>query len=269
MGSSKITLLVADDSRIVHRTFASAVTTWPNPVVILTAYDGRQCIAACERHAVDVAFIDVDMPEMDGLEAITRLRYRGNRTFITLISGIGSDARLQLARHLRIYEFLHKPFVVADIHRILRVHQRINLPTRVLIVDDSATVRKMVKKVLAGSMFSLKIEEASTGAHALSMCESGFFDIVFLDCNMPGLDGFETLAQLLRRNADAKVVMMSGQADETKAARSHELGALDFLAKPFYPRDIDRVLHLAYAIAPPILTDSAAPALADLPPLPA
>jgi CheY-like chemotaxis protein len=261
-------MLVADDSRVVHRMFANAVAAWQQPVVMVTAFDGLQCVAACERHAIDVAFIDVAMPEMDGLEAITRLRYRGDRTFVTLISGTGSDVRFQLARHLKIYEFLLKPFSPQDVHRILRVHQRVSMPTRALVVDDSATVRKMVGKVLAGSVFSISVEEAATGEHALAMCEGGCFDIIFLDCNMPGLDGFDTLAGILTRNPDAKVIMMSGEADATKTARAHEAGALEFIAKPFYPRDIDRVLHMVYGLVPPVLTHVPEAALPNLPPLP-
>ena len=68
---------------------------------------------------------------------------------------------------------------------------------------------------------------------------------------MPGLDGLDTLAGILARNRDAKVIMMSGAADGTQAARAQEVGALEFLAKPFYPRDIDRVLHLVYGLVPP------------------
>ena len=66
MVPSKITVLVADDSQVVHRMFANAVAAWPKPVVMVTAFDGLQCLAACERHAIDVAFIDVGMPEMSG-----------------------------------------------------------------------------------------------------------------------------------------------------------------------------------------------------------
>jgi DNA-binding response OmpR family regulator len=209
------------------------------------------------------------MPEMNGLEAIARMRYCGDQTFITLMSGLGSDIRFQLARHLKTYEYLVKPFAPDDVHRILRIHQRVSLPTRVVIVDDSATVRRMVKKILAGSIFTIHVAEAGNGEDALVMCADGGFDIVFLDCNMPGLDGLETLAGLLRRNPRAKVIMMSGERNEAKVAQAREIGALDFLFKPFFAKEIDRVLHLAYELTPPMLTDVADGSFPNLPPLPA
>ena len=268
MALSKIRMLVGDDSKVVHGLFTDIMAKWPKPVTLLSAYDGRQCVTFFEQGHIDLAYIDVAMPEMNGMEAIARLRYRGNRTFITLMSGTGSDVRFQLARYLKTYEFLVKPFTPENILRILRIHHRVSLPTRVVIVDDSATVRRMVKKILAGSIFAIQVAEAKNGEDALVMCADGGFDIVFLDCNMPGLNGLETLDGLLTRNPDAKVIMMSGERNETTVARARERGALEFLYKPFFPRDVDRVVHLAYDIAPPKLTDVPDGDFPNLPPLP-
>jgi DNA-binding response OmpR family regulator len=265
---SKIRILVGDDSKVVHSLFTDALTRWPKPVTMLSAYDGRQCVDFFERGQIDIAFIDVHMPDMNGMEAIARLRYCGNRTFITLMSGIGSDVRFQLARYLRTYEFLVKPFSAENIHRIMRIHQRVILPTKVVIVDDSATVRRMVKKILSSSIFSIQVAEAGNGSDALDMCMDGGFDIVFLDCNMPGLNGLATLDGLLKRNARAKVIMMSGERNEANVAQARERGALDFLFKPFYPRDVDRVLHMAYEMDQPKLADVADGDFPSLPPLP-
>lgn len=87
---------------------------------MLSAYNGRQCVAHFEQSNIDLAFIDVAMPEMNGMEAIARLRYSGGRTFITLMSGTGGETRFPLARHLKTYEFLVKPFSPGDVHRILK-----------------------------------------------------------------------------------------------------------------------------------------------------
>jgi len=266
---AKNRILVGDDSRVIHRLFTEALEKWPKPLTMLSAYDGRQVVTFFEQGHIDLAFIDVAMPEMNGMEAIARLRYCGNRTFITLMSGIGTDTRYQLARYLRTYEFLVKPFRADNIHRILRIHQRISMPTRVVIVDDSATVRRMVKKILAGSIFNIHVADAPNGEEALAMCAAGGFDIVFLDCNMPGLNGLETLAGLLKGNPDAKVIMMSGEHNDANVARAKELGAMEFLHKPFFARDVDRALHMAYDLQAPMLADVPDGEFPNLPPLPA
>ena len=92
----------------------------------------------------------------------------------------------------------------------------------------SATVRRMVKKILAASFFNIVVAEAANGEEALVQCAPGGFDLVFLDCNMPGLDGIETLDGLLTRNPDAKVIMMSGERNE---ARKREPGSPGSVAR--------------------------------------
>ena len=72
---------------------------------------------------------------------------------------------------------------------------RARLPKRVLIVDDSSTVRSVVRKVLQASRFKLEAEEAADGSAAIELAKKKRFDIVFLDCQMPGLDGFATFAE--------------------------------------------------------------------------
>lgn len=268
MASPKVRMLVGDDSKVVHSLFADIVEKWSKPITMLSAYNGRQCVAQMEQGRVDIAFIDVAMPEMNGMEAIARMRYAGDRTFVTLMSGQGSDVRFQLARHLRTYEFLVKPFRPDDVRRILAIHQRVSLPTRVVIVDDSATVRRMVKRILANSIFNIQVAEAGNGEDALVMCASGGFDILFLDYNMPGLNGLETLAGLLSRNPYAKIIMMSGARDDALAKEALAAGALEFLHKPFFPREVDRVLHMAYDLIPPMLDDVVDGDFPKLPPLP-
>jgi CheY-like chemotaxis protein len=122
------------------------------------------------------------------------------------------------------------------------------LPTRVLIVDDSGTMRSIVRKILSASRFALDIHEAAEGIAALNQLRVGNFGMVFLDYNMPGLNGFETLAEIKRETPKVAVVMMTSTLDNAIADRAHAAGALAFLKKPFYPADIDRVLERYYGL---------------------
>ncbi len=120
---------------------------------------------------------------------------------------------------------------------------RLRSPSRVLIVDDSATMRSIVRKLLAGTRFAMDIAEAEEGIDALKQIASGKFDIVFLDYNMPGLNGVETLSEIKRQYPRVKVVIMTSTTDETVAEKAKAAGAAAFLRKPFYPADIDAVLY--------------------------
>jgi CheY-like chemotaxis protein len=126
---------------------------------------------------------------------------------------------------------------------------RAKIPTRVLIVDDSGTMRSIVRKILQASHFAFDIQEAAEGNAALERLRTTKFGIIFLDYNMPGLNGFETLSEIKRLNPEVAVVMMTSTLDNAIADRAHAAGALAFLKKPFYPADIDATLKRYYGLS--------------------
>ena len=83
------------------------------------------------------------------------------------------------------------------------------MPTQALIVDDSATVRRILRKVLDSSIFNIDITEAGDGAAAVDLYENNEFSVVFLDCNMPGLNGLDTLERMLEHDRQVKVIMIT------------------------------------------------------------
>ena len=143
---------------------------------------------------------------------------------------------------------LPKPASLDAARKAVEICVRAKIPTRVLIVDDSGTMRSIVRKILSQSRFSLDMHEAAEGIAALNELRSGKFGMVFLDYNMPGLNGFETLSEIKRENPKVAVVMMTSTVDNAIADRAHQAGALAFLKKPFYPADIDNVLERYYGL---------------------
>jgi len=141
-----------------------------------------------------------------------------------------------------------KPTSPADARKLVEIGARTKIPTRVLIVDDSGTQRSIVRKILKASRFALDVHEASEGIAALGQIGSGNFGLVFLDYNMPGLNGFETLSEIKRTAPQVAVVMMTSTLDNRIADRAHVSGALAFLKKPFFPADIDAVLERFYGL---------------------
>jgi len=126
---------------------------------------------------------------------------------------------------------------------------------RALIVDDSKTVRRIVQKVLTNSIFNIEVTEAGNGEAAVECCESGDFDVVFVDCNMPGINGVETLERLIENDPGAKVIMMTSERNEERRRWALDRGATAFLYKPFYARDIDRELHALFGLRLPELSE--------------
>jgi CheY-like chemotaxis protein len=251
MSLMPIRMLVADDSRTVQRFFEDVVAQSSLPIELVSAQSGRECMMFLEQDNIGLAFIDVHMPEMSGLEALGRARFNGNKTFVTLMSTVVDAPRFELARQLRVYEYLVKPFTADDVTAILKTYQRVATKMRVLIVDDSRTMRLLVRRVIERSIFRLDVEEASNGTTALSRFDHDSFDLVFLDYNMPGLNGIETLERVLARDPSTKVIMFSAERDDEHVRQAAALGASAFLYKPFFRADVDRALHGALGLKMP------------------
>jgi CheY-like chemotaxis protein len=248
-----VRMLVADDSATARRIFRKTVERAHLPVEVVEAENGRDCLSLLGSGGFGLAFIDVFMPEMSGLEALGNARFMGNKTFVTLMSAYPNQRCLELARELNACEFLFKPFGAPEIEAIVETYRRACRPMRALIVDDSAAQRRIIGRVLARSVFRIEAEEAGDGKTALERYAGRDFDLVFLDCNMPGIDGLETLARLRERDPDIKVVMISAERSKAHARAALAQGAAAFLHKPFHPNDLDVVLHDLFGLRSPRL----------------
>lgn len=108
----------------------------------------------------------------------------------------------------------------------------------VLIVDDEIPFVETVTKRL--SKRDLHIITAFSGHEALERLEKyGNIEIVVLDIKMPGMDGFETLAEIKRKYPQTEVIILTGYATVGSAIRGKRLGAFDYLMKPC---DIDKLI---------------------------
>ena len=102
----------------------------------------------------------------------------------------------------------------------------------VLIVDDESDVRELLSKFLARRGYD--VDTVSDGAAAIEAIRDGSPDIVLLDIRLPKLDGLSVLERVRDESGDqVAIITMSGSADEDTARRSLELGAADFITKPF------------------------------------
>jgi DNA-binding NtrC family response regulator len=106
---------------------------------------------------------------------------------------------------------------------------------KILIADDDNLVRDSVRKIL--TMFGYQVVSCASGEKALAAL-NGDFDLVILDINMPGLDGFETLKLINERDYGIPVIFLTGAGSMEYAVKAINLGAYDFIPKPLEDLDI-------------------------------
>jgi len=106
---------------------------------------------------------------------------------------------------------------------------------RVLVVDDDARLQELLATYLSQNGF--EVTSAADGRKGLAALQSDTFDIVLLDVMMPGLDGIE-VCRRIRATSRIPIVMLTAKGDETDRVVGLELGADDYVAKPFSPREL-------------------------------
>jgi DNA-binding response OmpR family regulator len=105
----------------------------------------------------------------------------------------------------------------------------------ILIVDDEPRIVQLVRDYLEHGGFTVLVE--SDGAAALRSARTGRPDLVVLDLGLPGLDGLD-VARALRRDGEVPIIMLTARTEESDKLVGLELGADDYLTKPFSPKEL-------------------------------
>lgn len=115
----------------------------------------------------------------------------------------------------------------------------------IMIVDDSAAIRKILQRVLVQAGVSLgTVHEANDGSHALELLKTNKVGLILSDINMPNMDGIELLSRL-KADAEFKsvpIVMVTTEGSQARVMQALELGAAGYVRKPFTPDQIKEKL---------------------------
>lgn len=106
---------------------------------------------------------------------------------------------------------------------------------RILVIDDDLELCELLEEYLA--LKGLRVEAAHDGEEGLERACEGMYDLIVLDVMLPGRNGFDVLRQL-RRQVGTPVVMLTARGDEVDRIVGLEMGADDYLPKPFNPREL-------------------------------
>jgi DNA-binding response OmpR family regulator len=117
----------------------------------------------------------------------------------------------------------------------------------VLLVEDEEQLRRVMKDLLQREGY--RVAEARDGIQALDEVDRFAPDVIILDLNLPGLDGYGVLAQLRSRPAtrEIPIMVLTAKGDEDNEVRVFELGADDFVTKPFRARSLTARLEAVLA----------------------
>jgi DNA-binding NtrC family response regulator len=112
--------------------------------------------------------------------------------------------------------------------------------SKILIIEDEASIRRVLTKILSEESDSYLVDEAEDGVQGLEKIKNTDYDLVLCDIKMPKMDGVELLEAVKKNKPEIPMVMISGHGDMETAIQTMRLGAFDYISKP---PDLNRLLN--------------------------
>jgi YesN/AraC family two-component response regulator len=240
-----LSVLVVDDN-VSMRAALRGIVKGDGHDVIGEAAEGKTAMTLIRQMKPDVVLLDMMMPVMDGLAVLTEIRETGLETTVLVISGSQDQALIQQAFSLGAIGYVTKPL---NPDRILKTFEQIGVVNRsrdgrspvaaeaessgrrCVIVDSDAGVRGLLKTLLASESVEV-VAEAGDGMLGLVAIEEHRPDLVFLDIDMPELDGLNVLRCLRAVHPDLQVIMATSHAEGAIVKEALSQRVAGYLLKP-------------------------------------
>ncbi len=232
-------------------------------IIVTCAASGREALeelrlATQQGRPFELAILDLHMPVMNGLMLAKEIRLEEGVRSIPLMMLTSDRDRDEAAtaRELGVKLFLVKPVRQANLIRAVgemfggvNLERQASAPAdncklsaKVLVVEDNATNQRVI--VLRLEKFGCSVEVAHNGYEAVEAARTTFFDAILMDCQMPGMDGFEATAQI-RSDVSRRIpiIALTANAMEGERERCLQAGMDDYLSKPVRSEELFKKLQ--------------------------
>ena len=205
---------------------------------VAEAFDGQHGLETALSEDFDLIITDIEMPRMDGFSLCEKLKNHDAKKSLPIVILSSKDKEEDIERgfKLGIAAYILKTNAKAELCECVQELLHRNVLTKgrtILLVDDSASLRRMIGKSLQMAGFS--VISAENGAKAIELLNGHLPDLILSDLHMPELDGFG-LCKLVRSNphlSGIPFILMSSDADRATMRRLLQHGASAYLVKPF------------------------------------
>jgi two-component system, NtrC family, response regulator HydG len=227
----KGTVLIVDDRPEMATTLSDILEDYGYAVV--TAVDGYQALKRVKESPIDIAFIDIVMPGINGVETFKGIKKISPQTDVIMITGFAVEELVKKAMEEGAYTVIYKPF---DIKNIISVIEKCLAHLLILMVDDKQADREIIQDIMRDKGYS--IATAASGYEAIEKAKNEKYDIIFLDVVMPGLDGEETFLEIKKIDPKASIIMLTGHSVDEVINRCLNQGAYACFYKPYEPEKL-------------------------------
>ena len=252
--AAKARILVVDDHPGMAATLARNLSQLGPDVEVIPAICGEEALSRVEGNAVDLVITDMMMPDMNGLELIENLRSHpgGRPAYSILITAYDVPGLKESARRLKVNETIIKPFRPEYIREVVRKalgtiraakqpepSGKAQQPFKLLIADDVADNVLLLSRNMQAEGYT--IVTSSDGNETLEVTRAEMPDLILVDVNMPGKDGFEVLKEIRSDPAIEHIPVIfitAARHNPADIQSGLNLGADDYITKPFDRREL-------------------------------
>ena len=258
-----VRILLADDNDTNREVLAGLIESFGAEVLV--AATGDEAVDLARKRLPDAILMDIQMPGCDGYEATRRIRageQPGRRVPIIALTAHAMAGDREKCLAAGMDDYLSKPIAQEMLAACISIQLAYATPGRilnepaatvegpaicghVLLAEDDESIRIACKGLL--EHLGCQVTTADNGAQALERFGSADFDLLLLDCRMPGLSGAETARRWRARELEEKrlptaIVAMTASASADEKADCLHAGMNDILSKPFSEEDLSRLL---------------------------
>lgn len=234
-GDEKEEVLVVDDEKSMRVTLAAILRD--EGYQVTTAATGEEALDLCSKRKFSVVLMDVRMPGIDGVETFRQIRRHQEGVRVILMSAYSVDALRDAALDEGAIAFLPKPL---DLEKVIDLIREVP-DTAILVVESEDETASMLQQTLKERGYRVTVSRSPN--EALELVEQIRFDLIFVDVNLPAMNGLELYLAIRRITPTAVAIMITGMEGEFEALAEEAVrrNAYTILRKPL---EIDRVLDL-------------------------
>lgn len=233
--AKKTRVLIVDDEKNMRITLADILEE--EGYEVSTADNGNAAVEKCKSSTYDVILMDVRMPGLDGVEAFRQIRRHQEGVRVIMMSAYSLDELKQAALEEGAIAFLSKPL---NIEKVLKLIEEVKGRT-ILVVEADEKTAAPIRDTLRKQGYWVRVVHSPH--EALELVEQIRFDIVFIDVQLPAMNGLDLYLAIKRIVPTAVAIMISGMEEEFAriAEEAVRQTAYTIIKKPL---DLDQVLAL-------------------------
>jgi CheY-like chemotaxis protein len=231
--SKTMKILVVDDDRDHADSLAELLVLEGHDVE--ATYSGEDAVAAFKRTDFDLAFMDVMMPNMNGVESFLEIKRNKPNAQVIMMTGFSVDELIKQATDNGAVDALQKPLTPKSIVEAL---DSVAPSGIILVADDDENFGPMLKQMICDDGRSCEL--VTNGSLAIDRIGQGGIDSVILDLRMPLIDGLDVYKHLRESGIDVPTILITAYAEEylDKINAEVDLDLTGILTKPFEPDDL-------------------------------